>query len=92
MKATNSKVMDKTCLKKKFLKEVEGILEIYCLEYLMDEVEDDDIGDVYANLEILMDDTRKSKDKAGLEDLTDAYEELKRAERRYCDEVNSINK
>ena len=78
--------------KDKFLKKVEDILKTYCLEAFMDEIEGDELGDIYADIECSMDDARESNNKDALADLTAAYKELQRAERSYCDEVNSNNK
>lgn len=78
--------------KDKFLKKVEGILKTYCLEAYVDEIEGDELGDIYADIECLMDDARKSNNKDALADLKVAYVDLQEAERSYCDEVNSINK
>lgn len=78
--------------KDKFLKKVEDILKTYCLEAFMDEIEGDDISDIYADIECSMDNARESNNKDALADLKVAYVELQRAERSYCDEVNSNNK
>ena len=78
--------------KDKFLKKVEDILKTYCIESFMDDVIGDELGDIYADIECLMDDARESNNKDALVDLKVAYVELQRAERSYCDEVNSNNK
>lgn len=78
--------------KDKFLKKVEDILKTYCIESFMDDVIGDDISDIYADIECSMDDARKSNNKDALTDLKVAYVDLQRAERSYCDEVNSNNK
>lgn len=90
MDTNNNKVMETA--KDKFLKKVEGILKTYYLEAFMDEIEGDELGDIYADIECLMDDARKSNNKDALADLKVAYVDLQEAERSYCDEVNSINK
>ena len=79
-------------VKDKFLKKVEDILKTYCIEAFMDDVIGDELGDIYADIECLMDDARESNNKDALADLKVAYVELQRAERSYCDEVNSNNK
>nr|DAE49700.1 MAG TPA: hypothetical protein [Caudoviricetes sp.] len=56
MDTNNNKVMETA--KDKFLKKVEGILKTYCLEAFMDEIEGDELGDIYADIECLMDDAR----------------------------------
>ena len=90
MKANNNEVVETA--KDKFLKKVEDTLKTYCIESFMDDVIGDDIGDIYPDIECLMDDAKESNNKDALADLTAAYKELQRAERSYCDEVRSINK
>ena len=90
MKANNNEVMETA--KDKFLKKVEDTLKTYCIESFMDDVIGDDISDIYADIECLMDEAKESNNKDALADLTAAYKELQRAERSYCDEVNSNNK
>ena len=90
MNTNNNKVMETA--KDKFLKKVEDILKTYCLEAFMDEIEGDELGDIYADIECLMDDAKESNNKDALADLKAAYKELQRAERSYSDEVRSINK
>ena len=90
MNTNNNKVIETA--KDKFLKKVEDILKTYCLEAFMDEIEGDELGDIYADIECLMDDAKESNNKDALADLTAAYKELQRAERSYSDEVRSINK
>ena len=90
MKTNNNKVMETA--KDKFLKKVEGILKTCCLESFMDEIEGDELGDIYADIECLMDDARKSNNKDALTDLKVAYVDLQEAERSYYNEVNCINK
>lgn len=90
MKANNNEVMETA--KDKFLKKVEDTLKTYCLEDLKDEIIGDELGDIYADIECLMDDAKESNNKDALADLTAAYKELQRAERSYNDEVRSINK
>lgn len=85
-----NKVMETA--KDKFLKKVEDTLKTYCLEDLKDEIIGDELGDIYADIECLMDDAKESNNKDALADLTAAYKELQRAERSYSDEVRSINK
>lgn len=90
MKANNNEVMETA--KDKFLKKVEDTLKTYCIESFMDDVIGDDISDIYADIECLMDDAKESNNKDALADLKVAYVELQRAERSYSDEVNSNNK
>ena len=47
MNTNNNKVMETA--KDKFLKKVEDILKTYCLEAFMDEIEGDELGDIYAD-------------------------------------------
>lgn len=90
MNTNNNKVMETA--KDKFLKKVEDILKTYCLEAFMDEIEGDELGDIYADIECLMDDARKCNDRDALADLKVAYVDLQEAERSYYNEVDSINK
>ena len=90
MNTNKNKVMETA--KDKFLKKVEDTLKTYCLEELKDEIIGDELGDIYADIECLMDDAKESNNKDALADLTAAYKELQRAERSYSDEVRSINK
>ena len=46
--------------KDKFLKKVEDTLKTYCLEDLKDEIIGDELGDIYADIECLMDDAKES--------------------------------
>lgn len=62
------------------------------MEDLKDEIIGDELGDIYADIECLMDDAKESNNKDALADLKVAYVELQRAERSYSDEVRSINK
>ena len=78
--------------KDKFLKKVEDILKTYCIESFMDDVIGDELGDIYADMECLMDDARESNNKDALADLKVAYVDLQEAERSYYNEVNCINK
>ena len=90
MNTNNNKVMETA--KDKFLKKVEDILKTYCLEAFMDEIEGDELGDIYADIECLMDDAKESNNKDALTDLKVAYVDLQEAERSYYNEVNCINK
>lgn len=90
MNTNNNKIMETA--KDKFLKKVEDILKTYCLEAFMDEIEGDELGDIYSDIECLMDDARKSNNKDALADLKVAYVDLQEAERSYYNEVNSNNK
>ena len=90
MKANNNEVVETA--KDKFLKKVEDTLKTYCIESFMDDVIGDDIGDIYADIECLMDDAKESNNKDALADLTKNCSVQKEATvMRYVVLTNKIN-
>ena len=76
---------------KKLYTEIESILEVNNLVYLLDDgyTVAEDIDEILSELDSLMDD---EEDEDNLEAYRSTYVDLQCAERNYCDEVNSINK
>lgn len=76
---------------KKLYTEIESILEVNNLVYLLDDgyTVAEDIDEILSELDSLMDD---EEDEDNLEAYRSTYVDLQWAERNYCDEVNSINK
>lgn len=76
---------------KKLYTEIESILEVNNLGYLLDDgcTVAENIDEILCELDSLMDDVENEDD---LEDYRATYNELEELDRKYSDEVNSINK
>lgn len=76
---------------KKLYTEIESILEVNNLCYLLDDgfTVAEDIDEILCELDSLIYDAENEDD---LEAYRDAYDELEELDRKYSDEVRSINK
>lgn len=74
---------------KKLYSKIESILEVNNLGYLLDDgfTVAENIDEILDELDSLMDDVEDD-----LEAYRDAYDELEELDRKYSDEVRSINK